>query len=195
MWAGSRVDLAGLRFDNRTLLQDGLVTAFAGASQTPAWRIGLFNTIPMLDLVDVASIQQGRDNQLARYNDYRALMKYPRVTRFEQINGDPLVVSELRRVYSSVDQIEFFTGLFAEALPARSAVPPLIGRMVAADAFSHALTNPLLAPAVYNPATFTAAGMDVIANTATLADLLARNDVVPAGTRISMEAIGYRPMA
>ena len=195
VWAGASVDLAGLRFDNRTLLRDGLVTAFAGASQTPAWRIGLFNTTPMLDMVDVASIQQGRDNQLARYNDYRELFQYPRVTRFEQINGDPLVVTELRQVYSDVDQIEFFAGLFAEELPPRSAVPPLIGRMVAADAFSHALTNPLLSPHVYHAGTFTTAGMAAIEKTATLADLLARNDVVPAGVRISMEADGYRSVA
>lgn len=149
----------------------------------------------MLDMVDVASIQQGRDNRLACYNDYRALMKYPRVTRFEQINGDPLVVSELRRIYGDVDRVEFFVGLFAEELPSRSAVPPLIGRMVAADAFSHALTNPLLAPHIYHEGTFTAGGMAVIHNTATIADLLARNDSVPAGTRVSMEADGYQSVA
>jgi prostaglandin-endoperoxide synthase 2 len=194
-WGGAAVDLAGLRFDNRMLLQDGLVAALASASQTRAWRIGLFNTVPMLDPVNAASIQQGRDNRLASYNDYRARMKYPRVTRFEQINGDPLVVSELRRIYADVDKIEFFAGLFAEALPPRSAVPPLIGRMVAADAFSHALTNPLLSPNVYHAGTFTTAGMEVIEKTSTLADLLARNDVVAAGTRISMEAEGYRSVA
>jgi prostaglandin-endoperoxide synthase 2 len=194
-WGGASVDLAGLRFDNRTLLRDGLVTALAGASQTRAWRIGLFNTAPMLDLVEAASIQQGRDNRLARYNDYRALMKYPRVNRFEQINSDPLVVSELRRIYSDVDQIEYFVGLFAEELPSRSAVPPLIGRMVAADAFSHALTNPLLSPHVYHSGTFTTGGMEVIEKTATLADLLARNDIVPAGTRVSMEADSYQSVA
>jgi prostaglandin-endoperoxide synthase 2 len=195
MWGGASVDLAGLRFDNRTLLRDGLVAAFAGASQTRAWRIGLFNTAPMLDGVDAASIQQGRDNQLASYNDYRALVKYPRVTRFEQISGDPLVVSELRRVYTDVDRIEFFAGLFAEELTPRSAVPPLIGRMVAVDAFSHALTNPLLSPQVYHARTFTSAGMGVIEKSDTLANLLARNDMVPTGTRISMEADGYRSVA
>ncbi len=135
MWGGAPMDLAALRFNNTGLLRDGLAVAFAGASQTPAWRMGLFNTTPMLDAVDAASIQQGRDNRLARYNDYRALMKYPRVTRFEQINGDPLVAGELRRVYGDVDEVEFFVGLFAEELPPRSAVPPLIGRMVAADEF------------------------------------------------------------
>jgi prostaglandin-endoperoxide synthase 2 len=194
-WGATEVDLGGLRFDNRMLLQDGLVAAFAAASQTRAWRIGLFNTTPMLDVVDELSIQQGRDNRLARYNDYRALMKYPRVTRFEQINGDPLVVSELRRVYGDVDSIEYFTGIFAEELPPRSTVPPLIGRMVAADAFSHALTNPLLSPNVYHAGTFTKAGMEVIEKTSTLGDLLARNDTVPAGTRITMEAEGYRAVA
>ena len=195
MWDGAPVDLADLRFDNRRLRRDGLVAAFAGASQTPAWRMGLFNTTPMLDAVDAASIQQGRDNRLARYNDYRALMKYPRVTRFEQINGDPLVSGELRRVYGDVDNVEFFVGLFAEELPSRSAVPPLIGRMVAADAFSHALTNPLLSPHVHHAGTFTAGGMEVIEATSTLADLLARNDVVPDGTRVSMELGGYRSVA
>jgi prostaglandin-endoperoxide synthase 2 len=142
----------------------------------------------MLDGAEAASIQQGRDNRLASYNDYRALFKYPRVTRFEQISSDPLVVSELRRIYSDVDRIEYFAGLFAEELRPRSTVPPLIGRLVAADAFSHALTNPLLSPLVYHAGTFTTGGMEVIEKTATLADLLARNDVVPTGTRISMEA-------
>ena len=194
-WGGSSVDMADLRFDNRALLRDGLTAAFASASRTQAWRMGLFNTVPMLDMVDGLSIQQGRDNGLARYNDYRELMRYPRVTRFEQINGDPLVASELRRVYGHVDRIEFFAGLFAEALPARSAVPPLIGRMVAADAFSHALTNPLLAPAVHNAGTFTERGMEIIRSTATLGDLLARNDAIPPGTRVSMEAEGYRSVA
>jgi len=117
------------------------------------------------------------------------------VTRFAQIHCEPPVVTELRRVYSDVDRIEFFAGLFAEELPPRAAVPSLIGRMVAADAFSHALTNPLLSRQVYHAGTFTTAGMEVIEKTATLADLLARNDVVPAGTRISMEADGYRSLA
>ena len=195
IWRGAPVELADLRFENRGLLRDGLSAAFAGASATPAWRMGLFNTVPMLEAANDASIQQGRDNHLARYNDYRERMGYPRLTRFEQISGDPLVVAELRRVYGQVDKVEFFTGLFAEDLPPRSAVPPLIGRMVAADAFSHALTNPLLAPNVYNAGTFTQEGMEAIAATSTLADLLARNDAVPAGTRVSMEVEGYQATA
>jgi len=187
--------MAALRFDNRPLLTDGLVTALESASRSKAWRIGLFNTAPMLEAVERASIQQGRDNQLARYNDYRAAMKYPRVTRFEQISGDPLVVAELRRVYGDVDRIEYFVGLFAEELPERSAVPSLIGRLVAADAFSHALTNPLLSPHVFNEATFTAEGMRTITQTSRLRDILARNDTLHPDAVISMDQDGYDSVA
>ncbi len=194
-WGASTVEMAALRFDNRPLLTDGLVTALESASRSKAWRIGLFNTAPMLEAVERASIQQGRDNQLARYNDYRAAMKYPRVTRFEQISGDPLVVAELRRVYGDVDRIEYFVGLFAEELPERSAVPSLIGRLVAADAFSHALTNPLLSPHVFNEATFTAEGMRTITQTSRLRDILARNDTLRPDAFISMDQDGYDSVA
>ena len=157
----------------------------------------MFNTVPMLDAVETGvSIQQGRDNRLARYNDYRAHANYPArdPVRADQRRSG-WWSSELRRIYGDVDRIEFFVGLFAEDLPPRSAVPPLIGRMVAADAFSHALTNPLLSPHVYNAGTFTPAGLEVIETTASLADLVARNDMVPAGTRISMESQSYRSVA
>jgi prostaglandin-endoperoxide synthase 2 len=149
----------------------------------------------MLDFVERASIQQGRDNQLARYNDYRAIMHYPRVTRFEQISSDPLVVSELRRVYGEVDNVEYYVGLLAEDLRPRAAVPPLVGRMVAADAFAHALTNPLLSPHVFNEITFTVEGMRSIEITSTLRDILARNDMLQADTVISMDQAGYNSVA
>ena len=88
----------------------------------------------MLRSVERASLQQGRDNRLASYNDYRERMSYPRVARFEQISEDPEVVAALKLgLYEDVDRIEFFVGLFAEDPPDRSAVPPLIGRMVAVE--------------------------------------------------------------
>ena len=44
-----------------------------------------------------------------------------------------------------------------------SVLPPLIGRLVGVDAFSQALTNPLLAPRVFNAQTFSPLGMEIIA--------------------------------
>ena len=51
--------------------------------------------------------------------------------------------------------------------------------MVALDAFSQALTNPLLSEHVYNAETFSAFGMDEIRKTDTLWSILQRN--VPGG--------------
>jgi prostaglandin-endoperoxide synthase 2 len=196
VWGGAPAAIGDFRFDHGRLLQDGLEVGLASASASRAWRIGLYNTSDMLLPVEEAAIRQGRDNELATYNDYRALMRYPRVTRFEQISSDPAVVEGLRRVYGHVDRIEYFVGLFAEDLPARSAVPPLIGRMVASDAFSHALTNALLAPLVNVEATFSRAGMESITRTRSLHDLVLRNAGMPLqGLRISMEAEEYKSSA
>ena len=149
----------------------------------------------MLRDTEARSVQQGRTNRLASYNDYRECAHYPRVTRFEQISGDPLVVEALRRIYGQVDRVEFFVGLFAEELPPRSAVPPLIGRMVAADAFSHALTNPLLSPAAYNADTFSPTGLRILEGTNSLVDLVRRNTPWSGEGRVSMEWHGYSSSA
>ncbi len=186
-WEGRLRPIADMRLDNRPLLQTGLGTAFGNASATKAWQLGLFNTADFLQEAEKASVQQGRDNELASYNDYREAMHFPRITRFEQISDDPRVVVELRRIYRDVDQIEFFVGLFAETPPPRGAMPGLIGRMVAADAFSHALTNPLLAPEVFNEATFSPLGKQSIDATSRLQDLLDRNTPASSRFRASME--------
>jgi prostaglandin-endoperoxide synthase 2 len=65
--------------------------------------------------------------------------------------------------------------------------------MVAVDAFSQALSNPLLSTAVFNAASFSTPGWDAIKNTSSLADILYRN--CPAGTAkecISMTWDGWK---
>ena len=195
-WGEQAVPIGACQFDHARLLAEGLAATLASASDTQAWKLGLFNSIPALEAVEMASVRQGRDNALASYNDYRANAGYPRVTRFEQISGDPDVVAALSRLYGDVDRVEFFVGLLAEDLPPRSAVPPLIGRMVAADAFSHALTNPLLAPLVYTEATFTRAGLAEIAATNSLSDLVGRTcPETGPDRRVTMEWGAYRSSA
>ncbi|MEM7686150.1 MAG: heme peroxidase, partial [Pseudomonadota bacterium] len=77
--------------------------------------------------------------------------------------------------YGHVDKIEFFVGLFAEDVAERAAVPPLIGRMVALDAFSQALTNPLLSQHTFNPRTFSDVGWKILNETSKLSDVVALN--------------------
>jgi prostaglandin-endoperoxide synthase 2 len=56
----------------------------------------------------------------------------------------------------------------------------LLTAMVGYDAFTQALTNPLLAPQVFTEATFTRAGMKIIKKTRTLQQILTRNAADPA---------------
>ena len=92
-------------------------------------------------------------------------------------------------VYDSVDDLEFFVGIFAEDTPARAAVPPMIGRMVALDAFSQALTNPLLSENVFNPETFSDDGWKVIHETSSLADIVRRNTSTGQSWHISFDQL------
>jgi prostaglandin-endoperoxide synthase 2 len=77
--------------------------------------------------------------------------------------------------YGSVDDVEMYVGLFAEDVRPNSALPMVMGTMVAVDAFSQALTNPLLAKSIFNTSTFSRAGKRAIARTSRLQDLVDRN--------------------
>ncbi|MFC4529725.1 peroxidase family protein [Sphaerisporangium dianthi] len=154
----------------------GLGRLFEEASRQRAGRIGLFNTDPVLREVDVASIAESRALRLAAYNDYREHCRFPRVRRFDQVSGDPKVIEALRGLYRGVDDLDLYVGLFAEEPGAPDAIlPPLLTKIIAIDAFSQALTNPLLSPRVFTAATFSPTGMQIIATTRTLSEVLQRN--------------------
>jgi prostaglandin-endoperoxide synthase 2 len=176
---------------NTTLVTTrGLAALFQDASSQPAGKVGLFNTPAFLREPEVRSVRMGRELQLASYNDYRAMCSLPRVTDFNQISGDPEVQRSLRTLYRQVDRIEYYVGLFAEETRRNSVLPALIGRLVGVDAFSQALTNPLLNPHIFNEATFSAVGMELIRSTRCLADLLRRN--VPDGQQLAFVAMTRR---
>jgi prostaglandin-endoperoxide synthase 2 len=162
-------------FNNEILIERGLAQLFEDSSKQRAGRIGLFNTDAALREIEVQSIERARKVQLATYNDYRVCCGYPRVTEFDQISSDPEIQQALRQLYGNVEDIELYVGLFAEDLRPNAVLPPLIGRMVGVDAFSQALTNPLLAPRIFNEQTFTPLGMKLIQDTNTLSDLVHRN--------------------
>lgn len=162
-------------FNPALVVEHGLGRLFDEASTQPAGRVGLFNTAEYLLGAEASSIGKGRAVALATYNDYREHCRFPRVTHFDQISSDPRVRDGLRSCYQRVERIEFYVGLFAEDPRPNSVLPSLIGRMVGVDAFSQALTNPLLAPRVFHPRTFSQQGWNTIHTTHTLSDLLHRN--------------------
>ncbi len=175
---GRTVPMADSLWNNRLLVDSGLGTMFEETCAQPATRIGLFNTADFLvALTELPTIQLGRLAQMASYYDYREMAKFPRVTDFAQITGDPDTQRALERLYKRVEDIEFYVGLCAEDVRENSALPALMGRLVGIDAFSQALTSPLLAENVFNEQTFSKVGWEIVHQDITLFDLVNRNTV------------------
>lgn len=145
------------------IVEEGLAGMFQYASNQPAGEIGARNTWKwLIDQAEIPSIKMGRICRLARYNDYRELCKLKRITSFDQITGHEEVQRALAEHYGTVDNIEYYAGIFCEDVRPNSALSPLIGVMVAADAFSQALPNPLLQKRIWNKDTFSPLGWEII---------------------------------
>ena len=177
-----------LHLDNSFLINAGLAAALDSSSRQKAARIGLKNTPAFMFEnnmeVEERTIRQGRDNNVASYNAYRAAIGLPPVDDFWQVTGDATRVRELERVYGTKAQggpgrLEFYTGLFAEDLLPNSPLPNLMAFFVGVDAFTQALTNPLLSPHVFNETTFTPEGLGWITSTHGLRNIAERN--IPVG--------------
>ena len=194
-WNGMPRPLRETLMNNQLLLNGGLAAAFSEMSAQTAGRLGGFNTAEDLVHLEIDAIKQGQLCELASYGDYREYVSLPRPRDFSDISTDSEVVDLLKKTYKSVDDIDFYVGLFAENAIKNSPLPPLMLRLVAVDAFSQALTNPLLSEHVFNPGTFSGPGWKAINETKTLRDIVARNTApgAAADMRISMTLHGWKP--
>jgi prostaglandin-endoperoxide synthase 2 len=207
MWNGQHLPGYALLLNNQPLLDAGLASAFADISANNAMRISLGNTASFMMFAEENAILQARENQIATYNDYRAEMGMRRATSFAGVVGrsdDPAeqarrdtLAARLQGLYGSVNSLEFYVGLFAEPTQENGVLPDLLQAMVAMDAFSQALTNPLLSEHVWgNEANrrlaFTDEGLDVIGKTASLRDVLMRNSVGLDGRFVGMTRQDWR---
>jgi prostaglandin-endoperoxide synthase 2 len=172
---GARREAEKVLWKNDVVPEKGLAALFDEASRQPSTEIGIRNTAEFLREVEERTIAIGRTAALRSFNDYRRACGYPRLRSFRDFSTDPEVASALAARYRSVDDVELYVGLFAEDVRPNSALPTVMGTMVAVDAFSQALTNPLLAKSVYNASTFSKAGMRAIKRTSRLQDLVDRN--------------------
>jgi prostaglandin-endoperoxide synthase 2 len=191
-WHGRTYPVGSTLMDNRLLLDAGLAQGFVDMSSQRAGRLGPFNTADALLDVEQRAIDQGRLCRLASYADYREYVSLSRPKDFADISPNPQVVRFLSDLYKKPSDIDFYVGLFAEDTVENSPLPPLILRMVAVDAFSQALTNPLLSRNVFHQDTFSKLGWETIQGTRSLRDLLVRN--IPRGigdARISMTWAGW----
>ncbi len=137
-------------WDTDVVIDTGLAALFDEASKQRCNAVGLFNTDPCLLSTEEKTIEIGRETKLASFNAYRALCGYPKLKTFQDISSKREVAEALQSCYKKPDDVELYVGLFAEDVRENGILPTLMATMVAVDAFSQALTNPLLAPENFN---------------------------------------------
>jgi prostaglandin-endoperoxide synthase 2 len=178
-WGQIQYPAGATILNNQPLLAEGLANAFKDVSAQKAGKLGAFNTTEALIPFEERAIAQGRLARLAPYTAYRTYVSLSVPRKFNEISSNPDVVAFLKNVYSSPAEIDFYVGLFAEDVGDNSPLPELLSTMVGLDAFSQALTNPLLSEHVFKESTFTPYGWTEIQKTQSLRDVLVRN--IPQG--------------
>lgn len=163
------------RNNNGLLEQWGLARAFQTLSIIPAGKIGMYNVPKFLEGAELAALRLARGFRMKSYNDYRAVFNMNRLDDFEDLTRDPQMIKELRRLYTTIDRVEFLPGLFAEDADHNALFGDLLNMMVGYDAFTQIYTNPLLAPEIYNEQTFTAYGLELFEQTESVLDIAKRN--------------------
>ena len=192
-WGGKAYEVPDLVLNTEPLIHAGLADAFAGVSAQKAARLGAFNTAAALVPIERQAVEQGRRVRLASYAAYREYMNMSPPRTFGDISKNPRVVDFLSDVYESPADVEFYIGLFAEDPGKNTSLPPLILAMVAVDAFSQALTNPLLSEHVFNERTFSPTGWAAISQKNTIAAIVRRNTPEGAvGGPITMTQPGWK---
>jgi prostaglandin-endoperoxide synthase 2 len=172
---GDERPMQQLLWDNDIVTEHGVAPLFDEASGQRSAEIGLRNTPWFLWEVERRTIEIGRSTHLAGYNDYREACGYPRLWSFNDVTTDPEIRDALAARYRSVDDLDLYVGLFAEDVVPGGALPTLMGTMVGCDAFTQALTNPLLSDTVFGEQAFSEVGLAEIENTNKLEDIVHRN--------------------
>ncbi len=165
-------DLRNFRHNNKWIIDKGLREVIQLFSSEPACKIQLGNTPVFLKDTESDTISLMRASNLASYNDYRIHFGLSRVKSFGEITDSPIVTKQLRSLYRDVDSVEWYIGLFAEKHGTDAIMGDLMLNMVAHDAFTQALTNPLLAKNVFKEETFSKLGWELVNDIKTLNDLL-----------------------
>jgi prostaglandin-endoperoxide synthase 2 len=187
------LDASGFRNNNPLVLEEGIEAIMAMCSKEPAGMIGLLNTPaflvdspnPKSPSVEQTTVGLMRKARLRSFNDYREAYGLSRLKSFAELTSNTEVRQRLEALYGDIEKLEWYVGIFAEDYPEYMMMGELMTCMVANDAFTQALTNPLLARNVFNEATFTKTGMSILEQTGSLQEIVARNAATPSAVHVS----------
>ncbi len=174
--------------NNPLVISRGIESLVAQCSRARAGRIGLLNTpaflvdrsTPDRPSLEERTIALMRQAGCAPSTTTASPTGCARMKSFAELTSDSACGSGSKTLYDDdIESLEWYVGIFAEDYPDYLMMGELLTTMVANDAFTQALTNPLLARNVFNEETFSPAGMRIINETSSLQQILARNSRSP----------------
>jgi prostaglandin-endoperoxide synthase 2 len=165
------------RFNNALLERHGVEALIAAASREPAGRVGVRNNPDFLAKAEWNAQAFARAQRVRSFTEYQVCFHDEVVKSFDDLaGGDKALAAELSKLYGGrIEDVELLVGLFAQHHDDDEVLPGLMQTMVAVDAFSQILTNPLLATNIYCEQAFSAIGEDIINSTKSFQQLVARN--------------------
>jgi linoleate 8R-lipoxygenase / 9,12-octadecadienoate 8-hydroperoxide 8R-isomerase len=108
------------RQDDGTFNDDDLVKILTESIEDVAGAFGA-NQVPLaLRAVEILGINQARSWKLASLNEFRMFFGLAPHKTFEDINSDPKVAEQLKRLYDHPDYVEIYPGMAVE-----EAKPPM----------------------------------------------------------------------
>ena len=164
-------------YNNALIEQHGVEAVIKDISSQKAGAMVLHNTPEFLWPAELAGLDLSRRFKVQPYAEYCGLFGVKRPTSFEDLTGNEERAKELEDIYTGgVETVDFMVGLRAEKRPEDRVLGDLMLNMVGFDAFSQALTNPLLAENVYMRQTFSEVGFEIIEKTNSFWDIVNRNN-------------------
>ncbi len=94
-------------------------TAYPGAITLHNFPNSLMNFERDGEIIDLSVVDLARTRRrgVPRYNDFRAALHKPRISRWEDLAPDPEDVRLLRDIYKDIDHVDTMVGLYAETPP------------------------------------------------------------------------------
>ncbi|NJB82488.1 peroxidase family protein [Wenyingzhuangia aestuarii] len=164
------------RFNNQFVEENSITSILEQLSYQKAGKMTLMNTPDFMKEAELMTLFISRASKLTSYADYceqfsGSMTKFfnARPKKMSDITKDKDQLSILNSLYDGdVEKVDLVIGALAQDPPKNPLYEekPILGnlmlQMIASDAFSHALTNPLLSENVFNEQTFSPLGWKLI---------------------------------
>jgi hypothetical protein len=95
---------------------EDIATILLDATANPAGQYRARGTPPVLRIVEMLGIEQGRRWGVCTMNEFRKFLGLKQFESFEEWNPDPEIANTARRLYKHIDHLELYTGLQCESI-------------------------------------------------------------------------------